>query len=92
MVIVHLTGITCLEAPRARSSRVANQVPEEILNDALLNKAIESVKSFLPSTLGKTKSYSIISFRFLQIITLKSTKLFGELEKLKLREVRLRSV
>lgn len=32
-----------LEAPRARNHRVANQVPDEILNDPLLNKAIETV-------------------------------------------------
>lgn len=31
------------EAPRARSSRVANQVPDEILNDPLLNKSLETV-------------------------------------------------
>lgn len=32
-----------IEAPRARSSRVANQVPDEILNDPLLNKSLETV-------------------------------------------------
>lgn len=34
---------THIEAPRVRSNRVANQVPDEILNDPLLNKAIETV-------------------------------------------------
>jgi hypothetical protein len=41
-----LTHCFYVEAPRARSNRVANQVPDEILNDPLLNKSIETVNLF----------------------------------------------
>lgn len=37
------TYLALLETRRARAGRLANQVPDEILNDPLLNKAIEQV-------------------------------------------------
>ncbi|CEP09883.1 hypothetical protein [Parasitella parasitica] len=42
------------KAPRARSSRVANQVPDEILNDPLLNKSLETIPSNYNFEIHKT--------------------------------------
>ncbi|RCH84330.1 Diphthamide biosynthesis protein 1 [Rhizopus azygosporus] len=42
------------KAPRARSNRVANQVPDEILQDPLLNKAIEQIPSNYNFEIHKT--------------------------------------
>ncbi|CAO0794362.1 unnamed protein product [Mucor circinelloides] len=42
------------KAPRARSSRVANQVPDEILNDPLLNKSLETMPSNYNFEIHKT--------------------------------------
>ncbi|KAI8973608.1 putative diphthamide synthesis protein-domain-containing protein [Mycotypha africana] len=41
-------------APRSRTSRVANQIPDEILNDPLLNKAVESFPSNYNFEIHKT--------------------------------------
>jgi 2-(3-amino-3-carboxypropyl)histidine synthase len=48
-----MTQCFYIEAPRARSNRVANQVPDEILNDPLLNKSIETVMSIFSQFLCK---------------------------------------
>ncbi|KAI8379227.1 putative diphthamide synthesis protein-domain-containing protein [Radiomyces spectabilis] len=42
------------KAPRSRAGRVMNQVPDEILNDALLNKAIEQIPSNYNFEIHKT--------------------------------------
>lgn len=75
-----------IEAPRTRTNRVANQVPDEILNDPLLNKSIETVTTNFYADLAQ-QFIKYFFFRFLPTITLKFTKLFGESEKLKPREV-----